>query len=112
MFISSNTKTVHKNNGINKVFLLGKIVDCPRLESNEIQFTLETVEIIAKKEELNEHFETHKIRYSNYPAGTKLTAGMLLHIEGSIKTTFFSDTAKFKGNLTEILTQKVLIVTA
>ncbi|MEO3406832.1 hypothetical protein AAFN85_23145 [Mucilaginibacter sp. CAU 1740] len=103
---------MQKNNGINKVFLPGKIVDSPRLEHNEMRFTLETVEIIAKKEEPNEHFETHKIRYSNYPAGTRLTAGMLLHIEGAIKTTFFSDTANFKGNLTEILTQKVLIVSS
>lgn len=101
---------MQRQGGVNKVFLLGKIIDSPRFEANEIRFTLETEENITINDGVRKHFEEHRIRCTDLSDEIMLTKGGLLHIEGFIKTRSFTDEDQVKRFVTDICAKRIAIL--
>lgn len=98
------------NAGINKVFLLGKVLQHPTLKHQTdgqcyYYFPLATNENIQKNQLPTQHTEQHQIKIGQQQLNKNapgLTQGQLIYVEGKIKTNSSVDEHGVKRYSTEI----------
>lgn len=104
------------NCGVNKVFLLGVISKEPRWHKSNpgmelLCFPLITQEDIGKNGAIIEHLETHLIKApTKSVADLHLKKGQIIHLEGKIQTTAFTDEQDIRRYKTEIIAVRITIV--
>ncbi|TWR30934.1 single-stranded DNA-binding protein [Mucilaginibacter pallidiroseus] len=106
---------MNSQGGINKVFLLGVISRQPRLHKSvqdgaKICFTLTTREPHQQRGVSVEHTEEHVIKMPEQKVPLALELGQLVHIEGKLKTTTFTDEQLVKHYKTEVLITKLSVI--
>lgn len=102
------------NCGVNRVLLIGRIVETPywKVNGNErwLCLTLVTVERTFSLHGIIEHKEIHHIRISaSNPilSNLHLNKNDLLHVEGRLKTSSFIDPDHIKRYQTEIIASNI-----